>query len=518
MFSTLLKRIELACTLRTIWLLLPFVLVALGFGLQPLKSWDYWWHLSFGRMVDATGQMPVANHFLYTLDADHPSYVQPWLSQWLLFKGHESLGLAGMLIIRNLGAALAFGLLGVWAARRSGSAMFGSILALFGAAFGFFTISLRSEFLAWPLFLGLMFLAYQVRHCRAKPWWLLAFPLATALWANFHGTFVFAPAMAIAFGIAATLDRTVGSKFSELSVHLKSGPSPFWWFGAAAASILASALNPRGFEVYTYLLASSNPEIRNTVSEWMPTTLTFPDIYGSLFWSGAAAALVLMVKNNRRLDWADLGMLAWMVILVAGQSRFLLFWAVTAPIILAPYVAKPSKVVKETPGLSELTMNAMIIGLMILAAFGAQPWSGQNQLAADLQIAPARTESPLLGLVHLDTPLEAIQALKAEDPATLRLFHDHRYPGFLLFHLLDETPHQLVFVDNRIELPAQEIWRELDAIGRGEEWESRLAHWEVNAVVTSTQEHDGLVKAITASAKWQCPISNELWVFCKKER
>ena len=67
--------------LKLVWALVPFALLGISLGMMPLRSWDYWWHISFGRVIASTGEMPLFNHFLYTLPADTPSYVQAWLSQ-----------------------------------------------------------------------------------------------------------------------------------------------------------------------------------------------------------------------------------------------------------------------------------------------------------------------------------------------------------------------------------------------------------------------------------------------------
>ena len=76
---------------------------------------------------------------------------------------------------------------------------------------------------------------------------------------------------------------------------------------------------------------------------------------------------------------------------------------------------------------------ALTLGLVVLA-LGVQPWTGSNPLAAQVQAAPTRTVEPLLGLVAVDTPIEAAERVKLHFPNQApHLFHDHRYGGFLLF-------------------------------------------------------------------------------------
>ncbi|MEZ4459806.1 MAG: hypothetical protein R3E66_08755 [bacterium] len=83
------------------------VAVAAGVGaLVPLSDLQMWWHLSFGRAADGFARIPNAIHVSYLVGVDTPSFIQPWLSQWWMYKVESVLGLPGLVFLRTWIVAL----------------------------------------------------------------------------------------------------------------------------------------------------------------------------------------------------------------------------------------------------------------------------------------------------------------------------------------------------------------------------------------------------------------------------
>jgi hypothetical protein len=498
--------------LDTVWAVLPFGLIGMGFSLMPLKSWDYWWHLAYGRVIDRTHEMPLFADFLYTMPADAPSYVQAWLSQWALYRIHEIIGLAGVLILRDFLAIGAFALLGYWSARRSGSWAIGAILTLLAAPFGFLCIAARTHLLAWPWFLPLMAVAYGVRTGRLSRYWLASIPALSVLWSNIHGTFMIPTLVCLAFLGASIGDRLVRpTEFSKTKVGS--------WAATTLFSVLGILLNPRGFEIFLYLQdLTTNQENRTYITEWFPATPFYPPFYGALFWVLLVGLIALMAKEWRKVDLADLFLFAGFSLLAIGQSRALLWVGLCFPVVAAPYAAQ-FRVIFGQGGPTSKAMqavNALIAAGLIIGVVGMQPWSGENVRAAETQISPTRRSSPLLGLVMDDTPVEAVQWLKAHKQEW-RVFHDHRYPGYILYELQDAFPKQMVYVDNRVELPSAKDWRTFDAVSNGQGWSETFARYDVNAVVAAMKTQSKLVKALEGSSEWSQKFRNEHYVLFVRE-
>ncbi len=497
--------------LKLVWALVPFALLGMSLGLMPLRSWDYWWHIALGRMIASTHEMPLFNYFLYTLPADTPSYVQAWLSQWALFELHETIGLHGVLVMRTLLGASAWLFMTLWAARRAGNVAVGSIAALSGAVFGFFCVASRTHLLAWPWFLVVTPLLYAVRGRTLPLRALLVLPLVSVLWVNLHGTFLVPSLLGLAF-TAAELVHLL------LKREVAGAPASWTRFaafaGATATAAAATLLNPRGIEVYYYLMdLPTNPENLTTVTEWFPTTLAFPPFYGVYFWVVLVGVLALMAWQRSKVDFADLFILLGFSALAIRHNRALLWVGLSLPFVVPTYIAFLGKYFQdsdEAPTRTGQTINVVMAVMLVVGVFAVQPWSADGGLAADLQPIPTRAQTPLRGLVPADTPVEAAARLVGRPG--LRIFHDSRYPGFLLYWLDDAQPDQLVFVDNRVELPTNEIWREYDRTCRGDRWAQTFSKYDINAVVASTRGQQGLITALRAAPRWSLDFENEHYV------
>ena len=498
--------------LSLVWAVLPFGLIGLGFALMPLKSWDYWWHLAYGRVIDRTHEMPMFADFLYTMPADAPSYVQAWLSQWALYRIHEVIGLHGVLILRDVLAVGAFAVLGYWAAQRSKSWPIGAILALLAAPFGFLCIAARTHLLAWPWFLPLIALAYAVRRGGLGLRWLVCIPLLSVLWSNIHGTFMIPTLVCLAF-----LGASIGDRW--MRTHAFEPRRVVAWTATTVGSALGTLVNPRGYEIYLYLQdLTTNQENRTYITEWFPATPFYPEFYGALFYVLLVGLLGLMASRWRSVDLADLFLFIGFSALAMGQSRALLWVGLCFPVVAAPYAARFAGIFGqgEPPSKMMEGVNLTIAVGLCAAVVGLQPWTDHNAAAAQSQITPTRTEAPMAGLLTVDTPVEAAAWLK-ENGTDWRIFHDHRYPGYLLYVLQDAHPKQMVYVDNRVELPSAEQWRTFDRVGNGDGWRETFERYDVNAVVASTKTQRGLSDALNEAPGWKRPVGNAHYVLFVRE-
>lgn len=497
--------------LSIVWLLLPFGLFGAGMAVLPLRSWDYWWHISFGRMIAATHEMPLYNHFLYTMPADAPSYVQAWLSQWALYEIHHNFGLHTVLIIRNAFAAIAYTFLGMWAAKRANSAALGGILACAGAVFGFYCIAARTHLLAWPLFLVVLPIAYGVRHGKLPRSALGALPLLSIAWVNLHGTFMIPTLVSLAFFGAEVADIVLGRRGRDLS-------RPGVWLATMVASFAATFVNPRGYEVYLYLVdLPTNPENLKTVTEWFSATPLFPPFFGAFFWFLLVVTLGLMYRARKDLDFADLFILLGFSALAIQHSRALLWVGLAFPIVAAPYVRSFGRFFENDAEASQSSevLPVVIAVALVVTPLVLQPWGFRTPLAAQVQPIPTRTEPPLAGLVSAKTPIDAAEMLKGKED--LRIFHDHQYPGFLLYWLGTAEPKQMVFLDNRVELPPDSIWRLMDSVSLGRQWRETFEKYDVNAVVASKDNQGPLIEAMRGAEGWELKFENDFYALYIRE-
>ncbi len=493
--------------LRIVWAILPIGLIGLGFALMPLKSWDYWWHIAYGRVINRTHEMPLYADFLYTMPQDAPSYVQAWIAQWALYLIHDAVGLHGVLIMRNVLSVFAFAILGWWGAKRADSFALGSIVTLFAAAFGFLCIAARSHLLAWPMFLALLGIGYAARGGQKSPWLALTFIPIAILWSNVHGTFLIPMLVSLAFFGAAVGDYVLyRDRFDPLQVKV--------WGITTVGSLLATLVNPRGYEIYLFLHdLTTNQENRTYITEWFPATPWHPPVYGLLFWILITIIAILMWRQRDRVDLADVFLLYGFSALSVGQSRALLWVGLCLPVV-AGYYLRPFGTFFEgadsEPGKIAQAANVIVAVSLLLLMVVLQPWTGSNPQAAEAQVAPTRTSEPLLGLVPVEAPVEPLAILADRaDREDLQVYHDHRMPGFILWHLQGDQPKQMVYVDNRVELPPSEQWRRFDKVNAGEGWREEFDEYGVDAVVASKDTQGRLVEAMRGQTDWVIEFENE---------
>ncbi|MGM0556674.1 MAG: hypothetical protein ACQEVA_09885 [Myxococcota bacterium] len=487
-----------AVPLTWIWAVIPAVLMLGALGVTPLRSWDFWWHAAIGRLISATGTVPTENLFLYTMEVDHPSFIQPWLSQLLLYQIEDAAGLNVVLLLRNLLAGAAWAGLTWWATRRSGIIQLGALLALLVLPFGFLYIGARTHLFAWPLLLACLALCYAVRSGRLSPFWLLGLPAITAIWVNLHGSFVVPALVALAFWADALWARFDGNA---------DVPHGFWLV-AMLGALGASIANPHGLEVWAYLIElSSNQVIQNTLTEWMPVTLARPSFLGPLFYGLLVVGAAVFGLGRDKFEVVDALLFYGFAVMAALHARSLLWFALVLPVALAPCAgaiwqqhvgsdddAPPSRVAS--------VLHGAVVLLLVAGALTLQPWTNNHDIALKFR-EDVRQRSPMTGLVPADVPVDAIWVLKTRPVERLRLFHDHRSPGFLIYELQGAQPTPMVFVDNRVELPSAALWSEFERAGDADGWRQTFREYDINAAVLMTESQSPLIAAMEDRNDWR---------------
>lgn len=493
--------------LDILWWCLPACFAGIGFGLLPLRSWDYWWHITMGRLVDAWGRIPATNQFLYTMQPDAPSFIQPWLSEWILFASHKLFPVAGGLLVRTVIAVAVVLWLTAAAIRRARSVMPGAVTAVIGLFFLLGLVELRPHLFALPLFaVGL----WTIDAVRSDRWSSLVASVIFAglgiAWANLHGSFPLAVVLPLIAFAGDVVDRQ----------------QPLWrWLPPAVAASVGTWWNPRGLDVWWYVVdVAGSAEARATVTEWWPTSLWAPHGLGALFWGSLVILAVVTLLNWRhwhaaagerfassRVGATDLLIPAAFAVLAALQRRSLLWWGLIFPWafsiqlgVLRERIADPSTADEDDESTSRLPI-VVAVGL-IAAGIALQPvWQWRVDLAAGTGMHDVRSEPPLKGLVPADLPVEATYLIRQSGRP--RTFNAQHYAGYLMFRLTDERPAQRVFVDHRIELPPSRIWNEFRETSRGEAWRQTFRKYAIGSALLNRETQTDLIDKLIDAPEWR---------------
>lgn len=492
-----------ALRLRHVWFVLPLALTALAFGLLPLRSWDYWWHITAGRWSSWSGEILTQNMFLYTLPTEHASLSQPWFSQSILYHLFEWCGLTGSLLFRNiLVCAIVLNVMLVMRKEKV-SPVQTSLTLLAALPLMVATMTLRTHLFVWPLFVFLLVLMRWLRRSQADQWWLLLTLPVTLLWAQLHGSFLMPCVLLFMWGVA---------RLTDVKKRWKTSPKPSSLISlgvlAVVCAMLAAALHPAGFVgVYAYLYdVSSDPVVRQTVTEWMPTVPSRQPLVAPLLYLWLIVGAWFFIQRRRVVDRFDLVVFFGFGALAVFQTRGVLWFALAAPLTLTPYLPGAIEDIvdeSEVPAALQV-IHAMLIVMLGLMAVLPQPGLKTHAVLASLTSAtPVRRAQPWRGLVTEDTPLEAMAWL-VEHPEHRRLFHDQRWAGLILWSLMErDKPTQMVFVDQRIELPKEQIWGLHDSISMARSaWRLQLEAHDVTAILVDPTTQAPLFKTLEQDTTW----------------
>ncbi|MBK9709783.1 MAG: hypothetical protein IPO81_00375 [Kouleothrix sp.] len=492
-----------APTLDHVWLAVALALLALRPLLTPIPPNDFWWHLATGRAIVAQGQIPVVDSFSYTRFGQ-PFFNQGWLAQLFMYGLHQLGGVPLIIITQALVIALAYWLLLRLCIRRSGSVRLSvALLLLATVPLSFSNWIVRPQSYALPIFAGFLTILTEYRLGMSRRLWLL--PPLMALWVNLHGTFVLGLAL-IGLTVAGEAIKLLRSQVSKdhrpktIDQDSKTigntnvgpwplalGPPPpalrpllIWGLIAAAATLL----NPRGLEVVGYvrnLLGSS--AVTSLVTEWAPPTVR--DLDGQIFFLFAIGCGALMVYGRRRPDLTDALLFGAFFWLALGATRNVVWFGMVATPLLIGQAATLVAPRPRRPGSPAL--NALVIGMLALLLAIGLPW-----------VKPALLPPSVGALLSEDTPVAAVDFLRAQPDRPRHLFHSEAAGSYLIW----AAPEQPVFVDTRIELYPFDQWRDYINLGQANNVDELLRKYDIDGLLLSAAHQRPLVDAIGRDRGW----------------
>jgi hypothetical protein len=463
-----------------LWLALAVLLPAFAATIAPLPTGDLAYQVRAGELMLASGAVLRADPFTFTAFGD-PWLNQQWGTGLAVALVHGVLGWGGLALLRALLIPLVAGLVLV-GCRVALDRRRAAYLTLAGFLLGIGSLALRAQLFGIVCFAALVAIL-ALREQRPRVVWLL--PLVVLAWANLHGSFFLAP-LAIGF---ATLDDVVRRR-----------PGSRGMLVVLAASTVATCVTPFGPEVWRYAVGlSTNATIARLISEWQRTSPL--SVLGVLYYGSVLAAAYVVLRAHRRGRTIELGRALWLLalaVLGAYAERGVVWWALGAPVALAPLVAaafprpdRPARV--EAPGLRRLNV-AVAAGILVAVVVMQPLWRPGDPLTG-----PAGTLR--------DAPDGLARALAAEADATDRVVVPQPWASWFEW----SAPDRPVMVDSRIELFDEATWNDYLAIADGgPDALDRLAQIGATIVVVDPELQSALDVALrTPGAGWRLTYVDE---------
>jgi hypothetical protein len=380
--------------LRAVTSAAALVVVAL-LTFVPVGTNDFWLHAAVGRMIWTSGQIPGTALFPFTEAAGYPFHAHEWLSAVVLYLLNEHLGYDNLVFVKGLLGLALFGLCYRLAHRVTAShpaALLISLAAMTTANFRYF---LRPELFALLFTAIVLNLVVEYRYSGKWRYLLACVPVAV-LWANSHGSFPVALAIAATFAAGAACEALQQAQAWNLRAALIAARP---YLACCALMMVGMLANPYGTELFRFAWDLQNSAfVRSYIYEWMPT-LSGPFVGSRGFAAFGAFLLFTMAVLLR--GWKDVPIAGALLLVVfgylaLGTQRHITFFALVSVYPLSAAIASPAKSVERIPGMRAGVLVVLLACAGLLVRYG-------NMYGAFPYFVESRNFSPML-IEYLDNP------------------------------------------------------------------------------------------------------------------
>jgi hypothetical protein len=390
-------------------------------AIEPIRSYDYFWHLATGRWIASHHALPLTDPF--ALASDRTPWINgEWLCELILYALHSAGGTMLLVAARTIAVGGLFAG-AAYSAGRRGNELVALGLAALALAGSHGRLDVRpSTAAALFVAIAVLLLAQTDGDDAGVPrnhlWRDLAYALLTVIWINVHPSALLAPLLAcIAMALQMVARRTTGliDIARRMRIVALSAAAllvnPFGWRAIAAPIELTLFVRGGGF----------------VNSEWLPSPiLLFPILY--LTFAAAMLAFMQCIRVTPHTVWTrHLWRVALLLLLGALAMQHVrnqgLYFA-ALPFLAAPLIASVANE-KETRA------------LRIVAA-------GTIAIAAAMLLTGSHTA----GIAEQRFPVAAVRRLQASG---LRghIYNPDQFGGFLIWSCYGE---RRVLTDGRNEL------------------------------------------------------------------
>jgi hypothetical protein len=448
---------------------------------------DFWHHLARGRAMVLEGQIVDCDLFTFTVSG-RPLQDVNWLTQVAYYFLYDNGGLALVQVVNSLVIAGTMLLLVLLCWRRCQS-LLGAAAAGAVAFFGVWEVlTIRPQTLSMLFFVVTLDL---LQRSERKPGLLVVLPILVALWANLHGAFPAGLMLVGCFWLAAA--------WHACRRH------DAWWrdrrmLGLGACLVFcaaASLVNPYGWTIYQYVGGTSSIAYERQIAEWVRP---WPNRLIGVMWMASFATVLSLLAwrwwgTRQAPKLCDVLVLVCFFLLSAGSVRMVAWWMlVSAPVLAellvwaAPKLAMP----EDDVGRPSLAAGMMFAVFMLAVAFSLPGLDRFNPL-----LGPTRRGQ------RVEDDLEAVHRRLETLASSGNVYSHFEWGEYLSWSV---TPRYKVFMDGRIEIYPEEVWRKYAALTSGSAgWNAILDEYGVDYLILDGDYHgrSGLLDCVNKSPLWE---------------
>ena len=498
-----------------LWLSLPVALVVWFGFVNPLRLFDFWWHLKAGEIIVSGRSVPQNDLFSFTA-AGKPFLLQSWLAEVLYYAVYRMGGLPSLIVMNT--ALLVVTLVPVYALclQAAGRLRLG-VIATFPAAFGLVYFGhIRTQVFSFLLFAIFYWILSTYRRRERDLLWALA-PLMI-LWVNLHGAFVLGLGLMLLFcGCEVALRLIRGAQPDTLSpTELRKLAA---WCGLTALATLA---NPHTYRLYSAVVAvMTDPASQSFVVEWQAPRV---DRLGLLIFYGPfLVTLCVLLYAKQRPGLTESCLFVGFAVFALSALRNAIWFVLVACPLLACYLPMLDWQTFFEPLRRFRRIDAFATWVKHRAEAGATApiRHGLNTLLIGLMFASSATVSPWLrphlgskrlgaALWDPKTPVGAMDYI-GQHHLQGNIFHPQAYGDYLIWRL---WPDQRSFFDSRVHLFGKPLVEDYLLVFYDSHWEERLAPYGIRYLLLAKDDEGErmMIDAAWASPHWRKLYEDEVSV------
>lgn len=437
------------------------VFAVLCFQQQLFFDGDTGWHLANGRLILATGRVPVTDPFSFTRPGA-PWVTHEWLAEVAMQLVFRAGGWAGLAIMFGAAAASLCLILGRAFSRWLPPVRVLIALLLVAIVLAPFALA-RPHLLAWPILAAWTLMLMRASDTGRAP------PLAAAaimlVWANSHGSFLLGLLLIAPFALEAVFAAP------------RRGAALAGWAAFGSAAALATLVTPNGIDGVLFPLQVSGMSTLGLITEWRPTSLARDITFAIPF----AATVGVLLWNRVRLSPIRLLLLLLLVWMAFAHVRHQAMLAIIGSLLLArPLSERLAGTPAPAVAAGRLPYRALLAGVAVVVA----------------AVVVIRLAVPMQPADSVNNPAMAIAAV----PPDLRrapVFNDYNFGGSLI--LAGVRP----FIDGRADMYGDAFVRDFDAAANGDDaaFAAAVRRWGIRWTILMPRSP--LVARLDAAPGWR---------------
>jgi hypothetical protein len=422
--------------------------VVAAISLQKIRTFDYWWHLRAGQLIEETGRVPRFDVFSFTAEGSRWIDIH-WLHQLGLHAlyslgGHGAVVWGKLLLVVALAALL--GRIGYRADRPLVSVVpLALMLLVAGDRF-----MPRPELPSFVLLAGVLALVDRFERRGDRAIWGVV--LLQLVWVNLHGLF--------ALGLAVCgIHLVAGLLWPRVRGEPVDVPRARELAAVTGVATLASLCNPNFLDAALYPLTQLGmvavPELRvaHQSMELRSLLAAWPELTGlakALSVAIVALPAAAMAMNFRRVRGSDLLIFgAFLFLGFASQRNLALFAVVVVPIT----VRNLNAFLDARPQVERVLLGRASHVLAVLLLFVVAGDLARGSFFFRLGVF----REPGFGVMEMLYPIGAADWIDAQRPRG-PICHHSADGGYLIWRLY---PDYQVMLDGRLEVYGPEKVNEL---------------------------------------------------------